>query len=69
MPTWSSRASTRAGHQRNRDSIRSAASTAPFLEALEARDATALVAALDRHIRRAGAALVDDVREAGVGAA
>ena len=40
-----------------------------ILEALDARDATALVAALDRHIRRAGAALVDDVREAGVGAA
>jgi DNA-binding GntR family transcriptional regulator len=39
-----------------------------ILAALEAGDATALVGALDRHIRRAGAALVDDVREARVGA-
>jgi DNA-binding GntR family transcriptional regulator len=39
-----------------------------ILGALEAGDAAALVAALDRHIRRAGGALVDDVREATVGA-
>jgi DNA-binding GntR family transcriptional regulator len=39
-----------------------------ILDALEGGDATALVSALDRHIRRAGAALVDDVREARVGA-
>ena len=40
-----------------------------ILEALMARDAAALVSALDRHIRRAGNALVDDVREARLGAA
>jgi GntR family transcriptional regulator, rspAB operon transcriptional repressor len=40
-----------------------------ILDALEARDARALVVALDRHIRRAGDALVGDVREAHVGAA
>jgi DNA-binding GntR family transcriptional regulator len=40
-----------------------------ILDALEARDAGALVSALDRHIRRAGGALVEDVREARVGAA
>jgi GntR family transcriptional regulator, rspAB operon transcriptional repressor len=40
-----------------------------ILDALRARDAAALVSALDRHIRRAGSALVDDVREARVGAA
>jgi DNA-binding GntR family transcriptional regulator len=40
-----------------------------ILEALGARDAAALVSALDRHIRRAGGALVSDVREARVGAA
>jgi DNA-binding GntR family transcriptional regulator len=39
------------------------------LEALLARDAAALVSALDRHIRRAGGALVEDIREAQVGAA
>jgi DNA-binding GntR family transcriptional regulator len=40
-----------------------------ILEALMARDAAGLVSALDRHIRRAGNALVDDVREARLGAA
>ncbi len=40
-----------------------------ILDALRARDATALVNALDRHIRRAGEALVGDLREARVGAA
>ena len=40
-----------------------------ILEALMAREAAALVSALDRHIRRAGNALVDDVREARLGAA
>jgi DNA-binding GntR family transcriptional regulator len=40
-----------------------------ILEALAARDASALVTALDRHIRRAGGALVGDIREARVGAA
>jgi DNA-binding GntR family transcriptional regulator len=40
-----------------------------ILKALTARDAAALVKALDRHIRRAGAALVGDLREARVGAA
>jgi DNA-binding GntR family transcriptional regulator len=40
-----------------------------ILAALEARDTAALVSALDRHIRRAGGALVDDLREARVGAA
>ena len=40
-----------------------------ILAALEARDTAALVSALDRHIRRAGGALVGDLREARVGAA
>ena len=40
-----------------------------ILEALTARDPTALINALDRHIRRAGGALVGDLREARVGAA
>jgi GntR family transcriptional regulator, rspAB operon transcriptional repressor len=40
-----------------------------ILEALASRDAAALVGALDRHIRRAGGALVGDLREARVGAA
>lgn len=40
-----------------------------ILDALAARDAAKLVDALDRHIRRAGDALVEDVREARVGAA
>jgi DNA-binding GntR family transcriptional regulator len=40
-----------------------------ILEALAARDAVALVNALDRHIRRAGSALVGDLREARAGAA
>jgi GntR family transcriptional regulator, rspAB operon transcriptional repressor len=40
-----------------------------ILEALAARDASALVNALDRHIRRAGSALVGDLREARAGAA
>jgi DNA-binding GntR family transcriptional regulator len=40
-----------------------------ILEALAARDAVALVDALDRHIRRAGSALVGDLREARAGAA
>ena len=40
-----------------------------ILEALAAGDAAALVGALDRHIRRAGGALVGDLREARVGAA
>jgi DNA-binding GntR family transcriptional regulator len=40
-----------------------------ILEALAARDAAALVNALDRHIRRAGGALVGDLREARAGAA
>jgi GntR family transcriptional regulator, rspAB operon transcriptional repressor len=40
-----------------------------ILEALLARDAAALVSALDRHVRRAGGALVEDIREAQVGAA
>jgi DNA-binding GntR family transcriptional regulator len=40
-----------------------------ILTALEARDTPALVSALDRHIRRAGGALVGDLREARVGAA
>jgi DNA-binding GntR family transcriptional regulator len=40
-----------------------------ILDALIARDAAALVSALDCHIRRAGSALVEDVREARVGAA
>jgi DNA-binding GntR family transcriptional regulator len=40
-----------------------------ILEALAARDAGALVNALDRHIRRAGSALVGDLREARAGAA
>jgi DNA-binding GntR family transcriptional regulator len=40
-----------------------------ILEALTARDPTALINALDCHIRRAGGALVGDLREARVGAA
>jgi GntR family transcriptional regulator, rspAB operon transcriptional repressor len=40
-----------------------------ILEALAARDVGALVNALDRHIRRAGGALVGDLREARAGAA
>jgi DNA-binding GntR family transcriptional regulator len=40
-----------------------------ILEALATRDAAALVSALDRHIRRAGSALVGDLREARAGAA
>jgi GntR family transcriptional regulator, rspAB operon transcriptional repressor len=40
-----------------------------ILAALEAGDTVALVSALDRHIRRAGGALVGDLREARVGAA
>jgi len=40
-----------------------------ILEALATRDAAALVSALDRHIRRAGIALVGDLREARAGAA
>jgi DNA-binding GntR family transcriptional regulator len=40
-----------------------------ILEALVTRDAAALVSALDRHIRRAGSALVGDLREARAGAA
>jgi DNA-binding GntR family transcriptional regulator len=40
-----------------------------ILEALASRDAVALVGALDRHIRRAGGALVGDLREARQGAA
>jgi DNA-binding GntR family transcriptional regulator len=40
-----------------------------ILDALRARDATALASALDRHIRRAGGALVGDLREARVGPA
>ena len=40
-----------------------------ILDAMAARDAAKLVDVLDRHIRRAGDALVEDVREARVGAA
>jgi DNA-binding GntR family transcriptional regulator len=40
-----------------------------ILEALQSRDTSLLVGALDRHIRRAGGALVQDVRGARVGAA
>jgi GntR family transcriptional regulator, rspAB operon transcriptional repressor len=40
-----------------------------ILDALATRDAAALVSALDRHIRRAGIALVGDLREARAGAA
>jgi DNA-binding GntR family transcriptional regulator len=40
-----------------------------IVDAMAARDAARLVDVLDRHIRRAGDALVEDVREARVGAA